>query len=66
MGIWISGRINTNEKDLGNTQVSGKELVVNKVATGIKDNTVYPEGGVKTGELIIEEEIITALQEIVT
>ena len=51
-------RVPEDEKDLGNTQVSGKKVVVNKVATGIKDNTVYPEGGVKTGELVIEVEMV--------
>ena len=47
-------RVPEDEKDLGNTQVSGKKFEVNKVATGLKDNTVYPEGGIKTGELVVE------------
>ena len=50
-------RVPEDEKDLGNTQVSGKKFEVNKVATGLKDNTVYPEGGIKTGELVVEVEI---------
>ena len=50
-------RVPEDEKDLGNTKVSGKKFEVNKVATGLKDNTVYPEGGIKTGELVVEVEV---------
>ena len=47
-------RIPEDEKDLGNTEVSGYKVVVDKVATGIADDTTYPEGGYVNGMLVIE------------
>ena len=47
-------RLPKDEKDLGNTEVSGHKVVVNKIATGLEEDAIYPEGGVATGSLVIE------------
>ena len=50
-------RVPEDEKDLGNAKVSGEEFEVNKVTTGVKDETTYPKDGIKTGDLVLEKEI---------
>ncbi len=50
-------RLPEKEKDLGNASVSGKEIIINKLSTGTKDDTIYPEGGIKVGELQYEVKI---------
>ena len=47
-------RVPTNEEDLGDAEVSGHKVVVDKLATGLDEDAVYPEGGVATGSLVIE------------
>ena len=47
-------RIPEDEKDLGNDKVSGYKVVVDKIATGLEEDAVYPEGGIATGSLVIE------------
>ena len=47
-------RIPKDEKDLGNAEVSGYKVVVDKLATGLDEDAIYPEGGVATGSLVIE------------
>ena len=50
-------RVPEDEKDLENVKVSGEEFEVNKVTTGVKDETTYPKDGIKTGDLVLEKEI---------
>ena len=47
-------RIPENEDDLGNSDVSGYKVVVDKIATGLTEDAIYPEGGIETGSLVIE------------
>ena len=47
-------RVPTNEEDLGDAEVSGHKVIVDKLATGLDEDAVYPEGGVATGSLVIE------------
>ena len=47
-------RIPENEEDLGNSDVSGYKVVIDKVATGVAEDEIYPEGGIATGSLVIE------------
>ena len=47
-------RIPENEEDLGNSDVSGYKVVVDKIATGLTEDAIYPEGGIETGSLVIE------------
>ena len=55
-GYYLDGnlRVPENEEDLGNSDVSGYKVVINKVATGVAEDEIYPEGGVVTGSLVIE------------
>ena len=47
-------RVPEDEKDLGNAEVSGHKVVVNKIATGLEGDAEFPTGGVATGSLVIE------------
>jgi len=50
-------RLPEKEEDLGNDKVSGKKVVINKLTTGILDDTSYPEGGIVTGSLVVNTDI---------
>ena len=48
-------RLPQNSSDYG--KVGGKKIKVDKITTGLAEDTTYPEGGVVTGQIVLETTI---------